>query len=76
MKISYILDPNLSILLEPKYDDNDQIKVKCKKCEENKVVCRGQILYILFDRLYDLFISIKSPRDICAALEFKYKIEK
>jgi hypothetical protein len=40
------------------------------------VVCRGHILNTLSDRLYDLFTSIKSPREIWEALEFKYKTEK
>jgi hypothetical protein len=34
------------------------------------------ILNTLSDRLYDLFTSIKSPREIWDALEFKYKTEK
>jgi hypothetical protein len=40
------------------------------------VVCRGHILNTLSDRLYDLFTSIKSPREIWESLEFKCKIEK
>jgi hypothetical protein len=33
-------------------------------------------LNTLSDQLYDLFTSIKSPREIWEALEFKYKTEK
>jgi hypothetical protein len=40
------------------------------------VVCGGHILNALSDRLYDIFTSIKSPRKIWKALEFKYKTEK
>lgn len=30
LKISYVLDPNLLILLEPKSDDKDEFKAECK----------------------------------------------
>jgi hypothetical protein len=76
LKISYVLDPNLPKLLEPEPDEDTQRKVEYKKREEDEVVCRGHILNTLFDRLYNLLTSIKSPREIWEALEFKYKIEK
>jgi hypothetical protein len=76
LKIVYILDPNLSKLPKPTDEDTDQVKGERKKREEDKVVCRGYILNTLFDRLYDLFTSMKSPKEIWEALEFKYKIEK
>jgi hypothetical protein len=76
LKIAYVLDPNLSKLPELTDNDSDQLKAKCKKREEDEVVCRGHILNTLFDRLYDLFTSMKSPKEIWEALEFKYKIEK
>jgi hypothetical protein len=76
LKIAYVLDPSLSKLLEPTDKDFDQLKAKHKKREEDDVVCRGHILNTLSDRLYDLFTSMKSPKEIWEALEFKYKIEK
>jgi len=76
LKISYVLDPNLPKLPEPETDEDAQRKVERKKREEDEVVCRGHILNTLSDRLYDLFTSIKSPREIWEALEFKYKTEK
>lgn len=76
LKISYVLDLNLPKLPEPELDEDTQRKVECKKREEDEVVCREHILNTLSDRLYDLFTSIKSPREIWEALEFKYKTEK
>uniref|UniRef100_A0A2N9I2T5 Uncharacterized protein n=1 Tax=Fagus sylvatica TaxID=28930 RepID=A0A2N9I2T5_FAGSY len=76
LKIAYVLDPNLSKLPEPTDNDSDQLKAQRKKREEDEVVCRGHILNTLSDRLYDLFTSMKSPKEIWEALEFKYKTEK
>ena len=74
LKIAYVLDPNLLKLLD--LTDSDQLKVECKKREEDEVVCREHILNTLSDRMYDLFTSMKSPKKIWEALEFKYKTEK
>ena len=76
LKIAYVLDPNLSKLPEPTDNDSDQHKAECKKRKEDEVVCMGHILNILSDCLYDLFTSMKSPKEIWEALEFKYKTEK
>ena len=76
LKIAYILDPNLSKLPTPTDEDTEQVKVEHKKREEDEVVCRGHILNTLSNRLYDLFTSMKSPKEIWEALEFKYKTEK
>ena len=76
LKIAYVLDPNLSKLPEPIDNDSDQLKAERKKREEDEVVCRGHILNTLSNLLYDLFISMKSPKEIWEALEFKYKTEK
>jgi hypothetical protein len=64
LKIAYVLDPNLSKLPEPTDNDSDQLKAERKKHEEDEVVCRGHILNTLSDRLYDLFTSMKSPKEI------------
>ncbi len=71
LKIAYILDPNLSKLLQPTDNDSNQLKAERKKHEEDEVLCRGHILNTLSDRLYDLFTSMKSPKEIWEALEFK-----
>uniref|UniRef100_A0A2N9FEG2 Zinc finger, CCHC-type n=1 Tax=Fagus sylvatica TaxID=28930 RepID=A0A2N9FEG2_FAGSY len=76
LKIAYVLDLNLSKLSEPIDNYSDQLKAECKKRKEDKVVCKGHILNTLSDRLYDLFTSMKSPKEIWEALEFKYKTEK
>uniref|UniRef100_A0A2N9IJF8 CCHC-type domain-containing protein n=1 Tax=Fagus sylvatica TaxID=28930 RepID=A0A2N9IJF8_FAGSY len=76
LKIAYVLDPNLSKLPEPTDNDSDQLKAEHKKREEDEVVCRGHILNTPSNRLYDLFTSMKSLKEIWEALEFKYKIEK
>uniref|UniRef100_A0A2N9FAK9 Zinc finger, CCHC-type n=1 Tax=Fagus sylvatica TaxID=28930 RepID=A0A2N9FAK9_FAGSY len=76
LKIVYILDPNLSKLLEPTDEDTDQVKGERKKREEGEVVCKGHILNTLSNRLYDLFALMKSPKEIWEALEFKYKTER
>ena len=75
LKIAYVLDPNLSKLPEPTDNDSDQHKAECKKRKEDEVVCMGHILNILSDCLYDLFTSMKSPKEIWEALEFKYKLK-
>ncbi|KAG2696582.1 hypothetical protein I3760_07G064200 [Carya illinoinensis] len=64
LKISYVLDSDFPILPKPKFDNNDQIKVERKKREEDEVVCKGHVLNTFSYRLYDLFTSIKSPKEI------------
>ena len=46
-----------------------------KKREEDELLCRGHILNNLSGRLYDLFTSIKSAKEIWNSLEYKYNIE-
>jgi hypothetical protein len=57
LKISYILDPNLPEIHASTSKDNDQLKAKHKKQDEDKLLCRGHILNNLSDHLYDLFKS-------------------
>ena len=64
LKISYILDPNLYEIPAPKDEDTEQVKADCKKREEDELLCRGHVLNNLSDRLYDLFTSIKSIKEI------------
>ena len=76
LKISYILDPNLSEIPAPKDEDIEQLKADRKKREEDELLCRGHILNNLSDHLYDLFTSIKSAKEIWNSLEYKYNTEK
>ena len=57
-------------------EDTDEIKVQRKKQEEDELIRKGHILNTLSDCLYDLYTSMKSPKDIWNALEAKYKTEK
>lgn len=63
-------------LPKPRLEDSKEIRVAHKKREEDDEQCRGHILNLLSDHLYDLFCSIKSPRDIWYVLEEKYMTEK
>jgi hypothetical protein len=62
LKIYYILDPNLSALLEPQEDESATIKTARVKREEDEVLCRGHILNTLTSRLYDIFFKLKSQK--------------
>ena len=57
-------------------EDIDEIKAQRKKRKEDELICRGHILNTLSDHLYDLYTSMKSPKEIWNALEAKYKTEK
>lgn len=85
LKISYILDPNLAPIEDPKptFDGGQpsaeaikRVNKEKKKRAEDELLCRGHILNTLSDRLYDLFTEMKSAREIWNALEFKYKAEE
>ena len=45
-------------------EDTDEIKAQRKKREEDELICRGHILNTLLDRLYDLYTSMKSLKEI------------
>uniref|UniRef100_A0A2N9JAE7 CCHC-type domain-containing protein n=1 Tax=Fagus sylvatica TaxID=28930 RepID=A0A2N9JAE7_FAGSY len=76
LKIFYVLDPNLQPISDPTPQDTEQLKQQRIKREEDELVCRGHILNTLSDRLYDLFTTMTSPKEIWKALETKYKTEK
>lgn len=76
LKISYVLEPNLSKIPAPTPDESETVKAERNQHEEDELLCRGHILNTLYDRLYNLFTSVKSPREIWNSLEFKYNIEK
>uniref|UniRef100_A0A2N9I1Q4 Uncharacterized protein n=1 Tax=Fagus sylvatica TaxID=28930 RepID=A0A2N9I1Q4_FAGSY len=76
LKIFYVLDPNLQPIPDPTPEDTEQLKQQRIKREEDELVCRGHILNTLSDRLYDLYTTMTSPKEIWKALETKYKTEK
>ena len=57
-------------------EDTDEIKAQRKKREEDELICKWHILNTLSDRLYDLYTSMKSLKEIWNALKAKYKTEK
>ena len=73
LKIYYILNPNLSGLLESQEDESTTVKTERLKREKNKVFCREHILNTLTSRLYDIFAKLNLPKEIWAALETHYK---
>jgi hypothetical protein len=76
LKIFYVLDPNLQPIPDPTLQDTEQLKQQRIKREEDELVCKGHILNTLSDRLYDLFTTMTSSKEIWKALETKYKTEK
>ena len=76
LKLFYVMDPNLMPFPTASDEAIDEIKAQRKRHEEDELICRGHILNTLSDRLYDLYTSMKSPKEIWNALEAKYKTEK
>ncbi|KAL5548428.1 hypothetical protein UlMin_003659 [Ulmus minor] len=75
--IAYVLDPNLQPLPEPNDVTNtDELKAERKKQAKDEVMSWEHILNTLSDRLYDLYNSIDTPKEIWTALEYKHKAEK
>ena len=76
LKLFYVLDPNLMPFPTTSDEDTNEIKAQRKKREGDELICRGHILNTLSNHLYDLYASMKSPKEIWNALEAKYKTEK
>ena len=76
LKLFYVLDLNLMHFPPTSDEDTNEIKAQRKKREEDELICKGHILNTLSDHLYDLYISMKSSKEIWNALEAKYKTEK
>ena len=76
LKLFYVLDSNLRPFPTASDEDIDEIKVQRKKQEEGKLICRGHILNTLSNRLYDLYTSMNSPKEIWNTLEAKFKTKK
>ena len=75
LKLFYVLDQNLIPFPTVSDEDTNEIKTQIKKRDEDELICRGHILNTLSNRLYDLYTSMKSSREIWNALEAKYKTE-
>ena len=76
LKFFYVLDPNFMHFPTTSDENTNEIKAQRKKREEDELICRGYILNTLSDCLYDLYTSMKSPKEIWNVLEAKYKTEK
>ena len=76
LKLFYVLDLNLMHFPPTSDEDTDEIKAQRKKREEDELICRWHTLNTLSNRLYDLYTSMKSSKEIWNALEAKYKTEK
>nr|CAD1835741.1 unnamed protein product [Ananas comosus var. bracteatus] len=80
LNVAYVLDPDDNSVENTTDDATPEEIAKVaelkKKREEDEFTCRGHILYTLSDRLYDLYMSIKSPIEIWKALEEKYNTER
>ncbi|XP_050889113.1 uncharacterized protein LOC127094302 [Lathyrus oleraceus] len=76
LNIHYVLDPDLTQFPEPTEDNVDEVKKERKKRKEDELLCRGHILNILSDHLYDLYNNTQSTKEIWKALEIKFKVEE
>ena len=76
LKLFYVLNLNLMSFPTTSDEATDEIKEQRKKQEEDELICRRHILYTLSSPLYDLYTSLKSPKEILNALGAKYKTEK
>ena len=76
LRIFYIIDPALAPLSKSKEDDTTEVVVKRKKMEKDELICRGYILNVLSDRIYDLYNNTHSAREIWEVLESKHKFEE
>ena len=64
LKIAYVIYLNLLPIPKLKDNNSEVLKVEMKKRQDNEVICRGHILNIVSNRLYDLYNSIQSPKEI------------
>ena len=76
LKLFYVLDLNLMPFPTTSDEDTDEIKAQRKKREEDELIYRGHIHNTLSDCLYDLYTSMKSPKENWNALDAKYETKK
>lgn len=55
LKIFYVLDPELALILELQDDAFMELKAEHKKRKEDERMCRSHILNTLSDRLYNFY---------------------
>ncbi|XP_050918467.1 uncharacterized protein LOC127135885 [Lathyrus oleraceus] len=70
------LYPDLALIPKPSENDSEEVKKERKKRKEDELLCRGHILNMLSDRLYDLYTDNSSATEIWKALEFKFKAKE
>ena len=77
LNLFYLLDPALSAVPEPTEKDNEEavrrLGAEKAKRETDEMLCRGHILNSLSSRLYDVFRNFKTPKELWAAIEAKFK---
>nr|XP_027075858.1 uncharacterized protein LOC113699697 [Coffea arabica] len=76
MKVACVLNSDLSEIIPPIDNDSEDLKKQKEKHEEDEVVCRGYILNTLSDSLYDLFATVKSPKEIWTTFEHQHVNQK
>nr|XP_027076967.1 uncharacterized protein LOC113700708 [Coffea arabica] len=76
MKVACVLNPDLSEIIPPIDNDSEDLKKQKEKHEEDEVVCRGYILNTLSDSLYDIFATVKSPKEIWTTFEHQHVNQK
>ena len=64
LNLFYVLDLNLMLFPIASDEDIDEIKAQRKKWEKDKLICKGHILNTLSNHLYDLYTSLKLPKEI------------
>ena len=88
LNLSYVLDPTLPqipedpVIEEGQQPTAEQQQLLQQLAEQRKIrakdtgLCRGHILNMVSDRIFDLYTSVKDPRELWEALDFKYKAEE
>lgn len=64
IKMAYMLDSSLSPIPTPKNNDTKEFKKQWRKRKEDEVLCCGNILDTHLDHLYDVYESMKTPKEI------------
>src|SRR4051812_19207939 len=88
LSLSYVLDltlpqiPEDPVITEGQQPTAEQQQLLQQLSEQRKIrakctgLCRGHILNIVFDRIFDLYCTVNDPRELWEALDFKYKAEE
>nr|KAJ0212114.1 hypothetical protein LSAT_V11C400178980 [Lactuca sativa] len=82
LKLAFVLDPELAPIPANPIPETGktmdptiitELEKQRTLCRESEELCVGHIKNSLSDRLYDLYTSVKDPRELWNALELKYK---